>query len=735
MNKKLRQITDTLHGTIYLSELESQMMSTPFFNRLNDVYQSSTVYLTFPANRTKRYEHSLGTMELTGQMLFSSIQNSAVSVRTKFFEKIEKDFDKLIDKLCDRKKAFYYTDDAAGNLIDEYLPKDSCGKERVVQCVNHAMKAGSIGDIALEHSAICFNNIGIRNDKLDESVIVMYSYLYQCVLEASRIAALFHDVGHPPYSHIIEDSLSSLYSEVANDKTKPKKCKKYIETKAESFLSSLKPFVGKSAVPDLLIGQKAMRSKTANSFAIHENIGTKILTSAFKGVVGKILKDIGEDEFEIRFAKALYYITIIEFTFAILLESTPEMKAIHHIISGPIDSDRLDYIMRDSINSGVNWGTIPYKRIVASARLIYHDRTFQIAFPQKLTDDLDDLLICRYKIFTRINYHHRSVKTASLLKAAVHQLVLDYLMKDDSEGEKKEKNTKNMRAEIISPEISNLWTSLNGALGQNATERKMAQWNDSWLISVCAQALIRLSDSDVRQRLVYEEKGITNTHLEYILNLLEEVLLNKKNYYSMVKRQSDAHDLMDMVVENIDLQFNIDSIIQKEQNKLCAAKSEEEKEDAKDALQRLDNLLRIIDEANFDDLDTFFAMEGHCEEYVRKVLEASKEEGTISDYIIEKNVPRNKWGVKAYNLEPEDTIYLYTLEKTFKYDVTRLLFKQLRAISLGCSWLFVYIKVDQDKADKAGEIIEKQKIEISKEIGNDLKIIFSYLFNYEFVNQ
>ena len=59
MGKKLRQITDNVHGTIYLSEFESKLISTPFFYRLHDIYQSSTVYLTFPSNRTKRYEHSI----------------------------------------------------------------------------------------------------------------------------------------------------------------------------------------------------------------------------------------------------------------------------------------------------------------------------------------------------------------------------------------------------------------------------------------------------------------------------------------------------------------------------------------------------------------------------------------------------------------------------------------------------------------------------------------------------
>lgn len=38
MQKKTWQVTDNVHGTIYISSLEYQMMSTPFFYRLHDVY-------------------------------------------------------------------------------------------------------------------------------------------------------------------------------------------------------------------------------------------------------------------------------------------------------------------------------------------------------------------------------------------------------------------------------------------------------------------------------------------------------------------------------------------------------------------------------------------------------------------------------------------------------------------------------------------------------------------------
>ena len=92
IDNKLRQVIDTIHGTIFLSGLESAMIATPYFFRLHDIYQSSTVYMTYPTNRTKRYEHSLGVMQLVSKMLFSSVANADDPTRSRFFDALDSRF-------------------------------------------------------------------------------------------------------------------------------------------------------------------------------------------------------------------------------------------------------------------------------------------------------------------------------------------------------------------------------------------------------------------------------------------------------------------------------------------------------------------------------------------------------------------------------------------------------------------------------------------------------------------
>ena len=96
-------------------------------------------------------------------------------------------------------------------------------------------------------------------------------------------------------------------------------------------------------------------------------------------------------------AVAIYYIAVAEFCFAILRNETPFFIALHRIIDGTIDADRMDYIVRDTRNSGVDWGTIPYKRLLESCKLEKRqygdDYRYCVAFPKKMTEHIDDLLI------------------------------------------------------------------------------------------------------------------------------------------------------------------------------------------------------------------------------------------------------------------------------------------------------------------------------------------------------
>ena len=87
--EKISLIGDTVHGTIQISKIEKEIISSSIFNRLHDISQNSTAYLTFPSNRTKRFEHSVGTMYLAGQMFYYCIMNAEEEDRNRFFSMLD----------------------------------------------------------------------------------------------------------------------------------------------------------------------------------------------------------------------------------------------------------------------------------------------------------------------------------------------------------------------------------------------------------------------------------------------------------------------------------------------------------------------------------------------------------------------------------------------------------------------------------------------------------------------
>ncbi|MFQ5940448.1 MAG: HD domain-containing protein [Nitrososphaerales archaeon] len=60
------EISDPIHGYVYLSEVERDVIDTHVFQRLRRIRQLAGAHLTYPAAQHSRFEHSLGTMHLAG---------------------------------------------------------------------------------------------------------------------------------------------------------------------------------------------------------------------------------------------------------------------------------------------------------------------------------------------------------------------------------------------------------------------------------------------------------------------------------------------------------------------------------------------------------------------------------------------------------------------------------------------------------------------------------------------
>jgi uncharacterized protein len=63
-----KKIYDSIHGFIRFSELEKELIDSYPFQRLHQIHQLGIAYLVYPGATHKRFEHSLGVMELAGRI-------------------------------------------------------------------------------------------------------------------------------------------------------------------------------------------------------------------------------------------------------------------------------------------------------------------------------------------------------------------------------------------------------------------------------------------------------------------------------------------------------------------------------------------------------------------------------------------------------------------------------------------------------------------------------------------
>ncbi|MDH5815550.1 MAG: HD domain-containing protein [Candidatus Nezhaarchaeota archaeon] len=184
-------------------------------------------------------------------------------------------------------------------------------------------------------------------------------------LQELRLAALLHDVGHGPFSHLFEEAV--------------------------------------------------LRYKALS----HEDLTMKIIGNTE-------IKDKIEE-----FGYSPHRISLL----SVGRLSSP----LSILISGPFDLDKLDFLLRDSYYTGVEYGKVDAIRLLMSLRLV--DASLALELPASLYA-LESLLISRYEMFKAV-YFHKTVRAAwVMLRKAVNiayqcerlfdfDNIEDYLSMDD----------------------------------------------------------------------------------------------------------------------------------------------------------------------------------------------------------------------------------------------------------------------------------------------------------------
>jgi uncharacterized protein len=235
------EIRDPIHGYIYATGLEREIIDTPIFQRLRRIRQLAGCHLVYPGGQHSRFEHVIGCMYLAGNV------SEVLSTR----------------------------------------------------------------------------NVGFRREDGNKL----------------RIAALLHDIGHGPFSHMFEEVLAE---------------------------------------------------KTTLT---HEDMTRKIVRGT---EIGDIVERHGFSK------KGISDLSIGK--------SNTEKEFMNDVIGGGLSVDIMDYLLRDSYFTGVEYGKVDVHRIINSFELVRG----KLAISQAAIFAFEALMISRYEMFRAV-YFHRTVRAAELM--------------------------------------------------------------------------------------------------------------------------------------------------------------------------------------------------------------------------------------------------------------------------------------------------------------------------------
>ncbi|WP_165232826.1 HD domain-containing protein [Aquisphaera insulae] len=192
-----------------------------------------------------------------------------------------------------------------------------------------------------------------------------------------RLAALLHDVGHAPFSHAAEELFP-------------------LEVPAESIGDS-----GDSTEREC----RRFRHEDYSAAIIRQSLRDAIEDHPLNQNHGLKADDVANLlEGNVRAGRALLW---------------------KEVIAGQLDADRMDYLIRDSLHAGVDYGKFDWRRLVNSVLLVPggEDRAFRLGVEEGGFHAAEGLVLARYFMFTQVYFHKTRVAYNIHLRQALAELL------------------------------------------------------------------------------------------------------------------------------------------------------------------------------------------------------------------------------------------------------------------------------------------------------------------------
>lgn len=195
------------------------------------------------------------------------------------------------------------------------------------------------------------------------------------IKETFRLACLLHDVGHAPLSHSTEMVMPKL--------------------------------------KDLKIPNEFLKkNENLNRKATHEDYTIKaIADSSFSTTFKEVEKTFKVDRKTI----ADLIIGVQKNNSYFTIDGIDYFPLLHQLVTGEMDCDRMDYLLRDSYFCGVSYGVFDLDWLLDNLRICIIGKNAYLGISERGLLTFEDFLLSRYHMFIMIYFHYRAVCLEQLL--------------------------------------------------------------------------------------------------------------------------------------------------------------------------------------------------------------------------------------------------------------------------------------------------------------------------------
>ena len=205
-----------------------------------------------------------------------------------------------------------------------------------------------------------------------------------------RLAVLFHDIGHPPRSHVSEKVMPS--------------------------------------VRELNIGAWVGE---VDRQATHEDYTVKLLIDS--ELTGLIEQELGGEGISgARLAALVMGRPPPGDEDAFKIGGRDVLPLLTQIVSSEVDADRMDYLRRDAYYTGVSYGQFDHVWLTNNLTAVEHEGRWCMALKHKGVWAFENFLLARYHMFLAVYLHHTAICFDHLLGRFYESG--DYELPGDSEG-------------------------------------------------------------------------------------------------------------------------------------------------------------------------------------------------------------------------------------------------------------------------------------------------------------